>query len=407
MSKARLKINAALKFTNKRSDLMTLGNKPLPKHGRTTLLSAWQSTYAIAKKENEKKSASVGKGSKLQQKLLIQGGRATGIKSISKTNLPYKRGDIAALYRLFESKTNASKKQAIIPTKKGIALYGRDTFFERIKVGQKIIGHGERKVVIKGFTAYIPHDISKQIANIRQLERQWAAGRANKAILRNVLRATYMQCPRTSSTNLLAFRRNLTIKMQVAIREGMFQAQIQFLDELKDSKMVNWRNLTGNAYTGLVTMMYLRLSGNEESRLRSLAEHEGKRRRATRTKISPNRYRVQRRDGNSKNPTSRGVFHGIRYDSVNGAVNERWFSIKDRGQFVATKATYAYDEAKQILNQASHKLPTSRGSYASLRMASGAEYLHVISPDFMSQASKLMRTMVRKNIGKYLKHPIR
>lgn len=370
---AKIKIEAALKFAGKRG--LTIGNNRTQKKGKT-FKDDWKGVNNEAKRANRaKREYSQKNQGVLEKKLALQGGKMTK-KIVKKVNLPYKKGDVSALYKLYETRTAKGKEHVILPTNHALSKYGKAALLKEIVIGK--------------MKAYEVLPLSKQIENILKKENKGKVDRTFE-------RLNYNKLPRVANNTLYALRLRISAKVERAIRDGMMQAQEDALKALNDAK--NWNNLTGNAYTGLVSMVYLRLKGKDIRRTKSVAQAtSGKKTMATRSMISPGRYGTRRTDGNSLQLTKKGVFHGRRYDNPNS-----WFSISDRGQFVPTSGKYAYTEAKEILNASSYKLPTSRGSYAAMRLASGAPYIHIISPEFMDNAASIMRVMVAKYIGQYLK----
>ena len=294
-------------------------------------------------------------------------------------------------YGMLRTEPRTGTSQMVIPSKSGLKKFGSSTFFEAI----------ERNMNGRKFTIYLPLSKYAAYQNMGEILLAEDARRARKyAAARDAFKASRKGAMGAGVLGgIHQLRQRLSVNMKVAIRRAMYQAQEELLARLNEA--VGWKNLTGNAYKGLVSLMYFQFGDGSERKMRSVAQAAGKRRLATRSKINPGSYRHGRSTSNRYERKEK-VFYGRRYDNPS-----EWFAIKDRGQFVPTSGKYSYNDARNMLNLAEQSRSSVRGSQAALMLASGAEYANLLSTGsgmaIMEYANKLMNDLVSRYIRQYIR----
>lgn len=186
--------------------------------------------------------------------------------------------------------------------------------------------------------------------------------------------------PKGVSSKIRRIRTEIIKKAEIATVE----AQAQLMRELEYVK--NWSNLTGNAYTGIVSAAYVT---TDMVTVRKIYEQmpgvNG--RRATRGKLSNGVYKryYRKENGTKKSLKHKNahVYIGKYFDNPS-----QYFFIKDRGQFESTSGGFAYKEALSMLNAFNPRMTggdssgTSKlkGVVASIKVVSGTpEYIDRLS----------------------------
>lgn len=163
------------------------------------------------------------------------------------------------------------------------------------------------------------------------------------------------------------------------------EAQAQLMRELEYVK--DWHNLTGNAYTGIMSAAYVT---TDRLTVRKIYEQMPgvKGRRATRGKISAGKYkRFYRKSGGHREnlkDTGAHVYISRLFDRPSHYV----FINADKSNFVSTSGGYAYKEALSILNQFDPRMTFNestgetrkqKGLVATLKVVSGSpEYIDTL-----------------------------
>lgn len=268
------------------------------------------------------------------------------------------------------------------PTKYGSNRYGKYTFYKTL---------GDVEVREKKYPVYLPKDRHEILSAMARIDASIIKKSVDR---RRILMEGRMQ--RSTEGPIKLIREKINMSVAAAIHTSLFHAQEELLKEMQG--LIGWKNLTGNAYTGLVSMIYYNTRFGSSNKMRSVAEAAGKKRRGTRKMLRPGAYRNQ----SSSKERKRGVFFGRRYDTP-----DSWFSILDRGQFFDTTGHYAYDDAKQILETASQGGAKSRNT-AFLRLASGAPYIATLDTNtgqgVLETAMQISARLVNAKIGQYLKN---
>lgn len=135
------------------------------------------------------------------------------------------------------------------------------------------------------------------------------------------------------------------------------EAQQQLLRELDEVKM--WKNLTGNATTGIVSrFVAMNTSGRGGVLTRNLQLPSAKHKLATRGMLSPDK-------------ANNGIYSGRRYDNW----KSRFYINSESVDFMETSGRYAYTEAMKMLDAINPlKLSSSKGTVAVISVVSGAPY---------------------------------
>lgn len=187
-----------------------------------------------------------------------------------------------------------------------------------------------------------------------------------------------IQLPKGVEYKLRKIRASVIRSLEIATVE----AQSQLMRELEYIK--EWHNVTGNAYTGIVSAAYVT---TDRVTVRKIYEQMPgvKGRRATRGKLSAGVYRqyMQRVKGKKYSiqhkATGAHVYVGRKFDDPSS-----YFYISDKGQFSHTTGGYAYKEALSMLNQFNPRLTEGliggdtklKGTVAMLKVVSGSpEYI--------------------------------
>lgn len=179
--------------------------------------------------------------------------------------------------------------------------------------------------------------------------------------------------PKSADHKLRKLRQEIIRKTNIATME----AQDQLMRELEYVKQ--WNNLTGNAYTGIMSAAYVttdRMSVHKE--YKQLPGVRG--RRATRGKISAGRYKRYYRTSNGQRESlkTKGarVYITRSFDNPSHYV----FINADSVSFKETSGKMAYDEALSILNAFNPRMDMNnsgqtmkhKGVVATLKVVSGA-----------------------------------
>lgn len=177
-------------------------------------------------------------------------------------------------------------------------------------------------------------------------------------------------------TESAMFMKNFGLKLvgrlRGAIDSVVIEAQEQLMREIEGVKA--WHNLTGNAYTGIVSAAYVSSRSVRNSHFRQMPGVRG--RKATMGKLSkgnhPHRYVSRNGTRERLNHSRAKVFIGRRFDDP-----ENYFFIKDTGQFETTTKGYAYKEALDLLTKFNPSQEyRQKGIIAAIKVATGTpEYI--------------------------------
>lgn len=256
----------------------------------------------------------------------------------------------------------------IVPTAKGVKQFGQKFFLENLVGGngQVLVRDGKSVLRLKSSTSFLKEGYEKLDAFFNKWER------------RKVSLARYREKRGRASRSQLVQFNQLRGRLSQRVSDALFKAGVHSQKELLDiiGRNVGWRNLTGNAYTGLVSMLVIRTNSSYNHKyIKSVAEHQGKRKRATRTMFSTNGKRGNYSHFHKGSRMPKRMWIGLRYDKP-----DSYFFIADKGQMHTTEkgGRYAYNEALDMLNEASNRLNSKEEKserYITLRVVSGAEYI--------------------------------
>lgn len=161
------------------------------------------------------------------------------------------------------------------------------------------------------------------------------------------------------------------------ISAATLEAQVRLMRELEYYK--DWNNVTGNAYTGIVSLAYV--SSARLTYRKQTAQMPGVQgRKATRGKISKGQYKRYYKTANGKKTALKEkgaqVYIGRRFDNP----SQYFFIDANKVDFQPTTGGYAYEEAKQALAAYNFNMPYKfsdghSGVAAVLKVVSGAEYI--------------------------------
>lgn len=260
----------------------------------------------------------------------------------------------------------------IIPTEKGLKLFGYKAFLINLKGsnGQVMMQDGKSVLRVMTLDSFLDKNLGK-------IEKKLNKGRVAWEKKKGSLAGYREERGRASRSQLVQFNQ-LRGRLSQRVSDALFKAGVHSQKELLDiiGRNVGWRNLTGNAYTGLVSMLVIRTNSSYNHKyIKSVAEHQGKRKRATRTMFSTNGKRGNYSHFHKGSRMPKRMWIGLRYDKP-----DSYFFIADKGQMHTTEkgGRYAYNEALDMLNEASNRLNSKEEKserYITLRIVSGAEYI--------------------------------
>lgn len=229
----------------------------------------------------------------------------------------------------------------------------------------------------------------------------------------------------------------LSTSMRVKMNMALIAAQNEIMKKLEEAK--GWNNLTGNAYTGIMSMVTLALGRSGDDVKVNKSQMPGvRRKRGTRGKLSKGTHKKVYRTTTSTKTEKEAYYidfkgHKLkRYRDVTKKVKTRqlvnkyddsytgrrydnpseYFHISEEraAQFMRTNKKYSYDDAMQMLgmeHSAMGKLDLKKGTALKFVLVSGAEYVTQLSSyggaNIMEYARDIAPKIIAEKMSKFLK----